>query len=123
MSICQFISDACYDGRLTAYKSTAECSLNLQNVDLPNEGIAMITVEHEGCSQKSIEEGEIIKAKHDALLGQEFADRDGTIRPITEDDILVVANPKLLGIPCGTVERMKLVSTFCWLDEYTGGNH
>ena len=25
---------------------------------------------------------------------------------------------KLLEIPCGTVEQMKLVNTFCWLDEY-----
>ncbi len=29
-----------------------------------------------------------------------------------------MANPKLLEIPCGTVEQMKLVNTFCWLDEY-----
>ena len=37
---------------------------------------------------------------------------------------VVVANPKLLEIPCGTVEQMKLVNTFCWLDEYAGGaNH
>jgi uncharacterized protein len=32
---------------------------------------------------------------------------------------VVVANPKLLEIPCGTVKQMKLVNTFCWLDEYT----
>lgn len=50
----------------------------------------MIATAHEGCSQKSIEEGEIIKAKYDALLGQEFADRDGNTCSITEDDILVV---------------------------------
>ena len=30
---------------------------------------------------------------------------------------VVVASPKLLEIPCGTVKQMKLVSTFCWLDE------
>ena len=30
----------------------------------------------------------------------------------------VVANPKLLAIPCGTVAQMKLINTFCWLDEY-----
>ena len=190
-SICQFISDAFYDGRLTAHESTAERSLNLQGIDLPNEGIVMIPAEHEGCSQKSVEEGEIIKAKYDALLGQEFNDRDGTTRLINQDDILVVTpynvqvnylrsilpdnakvgtvdkfqgqeapivlismvtssaedlprnieflysknrlnvavsraqclavvvtNPKLLEIPCGTVEQMKLVNTFCWLDEY-----
>ena len=31
---------------------------------------------------------------------------------------VVVANPKLLEIPCGTVEQMKLVNTFCCLYEY-----
>lgn len=194
-SICQYISDAFYDGRLTAHESTSERSLNLQGVDLPNEGIVMIPAEHEGCSQKSIEEGQIIKTKYQALLGQEFTDRDGNMRPIVQDDILVVtpynvqvnylrsilpdkakvgtvdkfqgqeapivlismvtssaedlprnieflysknrlnvavsraqclavvvSNPKLLEIPCGTVEQMKLVNTFCWLDEYSNNN-
>ena len=32
---------------------------------------------------------------------------------------LVVANPKLLEIPCATVEQMKLVNTFCWLEAYS----
>ena len=190
-SICQFISDAFYDGRLIAHESTTDRRLNLQDVDLPNEGIAIIPADHEGCSQKSIEEGEIIKAKFHALLGQEFTDQDGSTHPITANDILVVtpyniqvnylcsilppnarvgtidkfqgqeapivlismvtssaedlprnieffysknrlnvavsraqclavvvANPKLLEIPCGTVEQMKLVNTFCWLYEY-----
>ena len=189
-SICRFISDAFYDGRLTAHESTAERNLNLQGVDLPNEGIVIIPAEHEGCSQKSAEEGEIIKAKYQALLGQEFTDRDGT-RPITEEDIMVVTpynvqvnhlrsilpdnarvgtvdkfqgqeapivlismatssaedlprnieflysknrlnvaisrgqclavvvfNPKLLETPCGNVEQMKLINTFCRLSEY-----
>ena len=31
---------------------------------------------------------------------------------------VVVANPELLEIPCSTVEQMKLVNTFCWLNEY-----
>ena len=194
-SISQFISEAFYDGRLTAHESTTERSLNLQGVDLPNEGIVMIPAQHQGCSQKSIEEGEIIKTKYLSLLGQEFTDLDGKARPITEDDILVVspfnvqvnylrsilpykakvgtvdkfqgqeapivlfsmvtssvediprnieflysgnrlnvavsraqclaiviANPKLLEIPCSTVEQMKLVNTFCWLNSYASKN-
>lgn len=32
---------------------------------------------------------------------------------------VVVVNRKLLEIPCGTVEQMKLVNTFCWLNEFT----
>jgi predicted RecB family nuclease len=188
-SICQFISEAFYEGRLHAHDSTSERSLSLKNTDLPNEGIHLIPTDHEGCSQKSTEEGEIIKAKYQELLGQQFHDQDGTIRAITEDDILVVTpynvqvnylksilppnarvgtvdkfqgqeapivlismvtssaedlprnieflysknrlnvaisraqclavvvvNPKLLEIPCKTVEQMKLVNTFCWLE-------
>ena len=192
-SICQFISNVFYDGRLTAHESTSERSLNLQQqgIDLPNEGIVMIPSDHEGCSQKSVEEGEIIKAKYQALLGQPFTDRDGTTHPINENDILVVTpynvqvnylrsilpdtakigtvdkfqgqeapivlismvtssakdlprnieflysknrlnvaisraqclavvivNPQLLETPCNKVEQMKLVNTFCCLDEY-----
>ena len=190
-SICQFVSDAFYDGRLTAHESTIKCNLILQGVDLPNEGIVMIPAEHEGCSQKSVEEGDIIKANYQALLGQEFTGRDGSKRLIAKDDILVVtpynvqlnylrsilpknakvgtidkfqgqeapivlismvtsgaedlprnieflysknrlnvaisraqclvvvvANPNLLEIPCSTVEQMKLVNTFCWLNDY-----
>ena len=191
-SICNFISDAFYDGRLKARDANAKRSLNLQDTDLPNEGIVVLSVDHEGCSQKSVEEGKIIKAKYLELLGQSFAEQDGTSRPITEDDILVVApynvqvnylcsilpegarvgtidkfqgqeapivlismttssagylprnieflysrnrlnvalsraqclaivvaNPKLQEIPCNTVEQMKLVNTFCHLNEYS----
>lgn len=88
-SICKFISDAFYDGRLTAHESTAERSLNLKGTDLPNEGIVVIPADHKGCSQKSVEEGEIIRAKYQTLLGQSFTDSNGTCS-ITEDDILVV---------------------------------
>ena len=189
-SICNFISDAFYDGRLTAHESTSERSLRLQGINhLPDEGIATIEVKHEGCSQKSVEEGQIIKKQYEALIGQSFTDKDGSVKAITEDDILIVTpynvqvnhlrsllskarvgtvdkfqgqeapivlismvtssaedlprnieflysknrlnvaisraqclalvvfNPKLLEIPCKKVDQMKLVNTFCWLDE------
>ena len=190
-SICKFISDAFYDGRLTAYESTSKRNLHLQNINLPNEGIAIIEAKHEGCSQKSVEEGKIIKKQYEALLNQHFTDENGNTRTITENDILIVTpynvqvnhlrsllpedarigtvdkfqgqeapivlismvtssaedlprnieflysknrlnvaisraqclalvvfNPKLLEIPCKKVDQMKLVNTFCWLDEY-----
>lgn len=190
-SICRFISDAFYDGRLDAHESTSNRSLDLQDIDLPDEGIVMIPTEHEGCSQKSVEEGAIIQKYYQDLIGQLFTDNDGTKRTITENDILVVTPynvqvnylrsqlgenarvgtvdkfqgqeapivlismvtsssedmprnmeflysknrlnvaisraqclaivvicPKLLDAPCTTVEQMKLVNTFCWLDEY-----
>ncbi len=89
-SICKFISKAFYDGRLTAHESTAKRSISLQGIDLPDEGIVVIPADHKGCSQKSVEEGEIIKVRYQGLLGQSFTGLDGITRPITEDDILVV---------------------------------
>jgi uncharacterized protein len=195
-SICKFISDAFYDGRLEADPGNIGRSLIFDAgiTDIPSEGIHMIPVEHVGCSQKSIEEGAIIKSHYQMLLGQQFHDKDGSTRRLTANDILVVtpynvqvnylksilpdakvgtvdkfqgqeapvvlismvtssaedlprnieflysknrlnvavsraqclaivvANPKLLEIPCSTIEQMKLVNTFCWLNDYAA-NH
>lgn len=191
-SICKFISDAFYDGRLEADPGNIDRSLIFDAgiTDIPSEGIHMIPVEHAGCSQKSIEEGAIIKSHYQMLLGQQFHDKDGSTRRLTANDILVVtpynvqvnylksilpdakvgtvdkfqgqeapvvlismvtssaedlprnieflysknrlnvavsraqclaivvANPKLLEIPCSTIEQMKLVNTFCWLADF-----
>ncbi len=89
-NICSFISEAFYDGRLTPNENTSKRSLDLKHMDLPNEGISLIEVNHEGCSQKSMEEGRIIKETYQKLLRQTFHDKDGETRGITEDDILVV---------------------------------
>lgn len=89
-SLCQFISEAFYEGRLMAHESTLDRQLTLEDTDLPNEGIVMIPAEHEGCSQKSVVEGEIIQTRYYELLGQSFPEADGIVRAITKEDILVV---------------------------------
>lgn len=191
--ICQFISDAFYDGRLAADAGNVKRKLIFKPdmVGVPNEGIHMIPTEHSGCSQKSAEEGEIIKAQYALLLNQQLQDKDGTTRNLKMDDILVVtpynvqvnylksilpegarvgtvdkfqgqeapvvlismvtssaedlprnieflysknrlnvavsraqclaivvANQKLMEVPCKTVAQMQLVNTFCWLASY-----
>jgi uncharacterized protein len=50
-----------------------------------------LPVIHTGCSQKSEVEGMLIKRCYEGLLSQEFEDKDGTIRPLTPADILVVS--------------------------------
>ncbi len=35
---------------------------------------------------------------------------------------IVVANPNLMDVLCKTVEQMRLVNTFCWLNEYSSFN-
>jgi uncharacterized protein len=33
---------------------------------------------------------------------------------------VIFASPRLLEIPCSTVEQMKLVNTLCWVKSYSG---
>ena len=89
-TICSFISDTFYDGRLQPHESTVQRHLDLHNVHLPNEGIVVVPADHDGCSQKSEEEGIIIAETFRSLLGQTFIDSDGKKKTITADDILVV---------------------------------
>ncbi len=89
-SVCQFISEAFYEGRLHAHESTSNRSLLFNGIALPEEGIHVIEASHEGCSQKSIEEGIIIKHLYQELLKQQFKEDGKEPRTITFKDILVV---------------------------------
>ena len=52
----------------------------------------MLAVEHSGNRTRSPEEADVIAAQVDALLdGGTFTDRDGDTRPLTLEDILIVA--------------------------------
>jgi predicted RecB family nuclease len=92
--LCRFISDAFYDGRLTAEAGNEQQCLVL-NPDadpaLAPTGLRFISVEHEGCSQKSEPEAERVRQLYQSLLGQRWTDREGRVRPIRVDDILVVS--------------------------------
>jgi uncharacterized protein len=93
-ALCQLVSDAIYDSRLTSDASTASRHLVLQASSHPafrDAGIAFANVEHEGCTQSSIEEGAAIRSIVRNLLKHDFRDEDGTVRPLTLDDILVVS--------------------------------
>lgn len=93
-SVCSFISDAVYDSRLTAHPRTAHHRLVLKDgahSSLKTEGLAFLEIEHEGCTQKSEEEAAVIKQVYDSLLRQEFTVDAGAFRPLTVDEILVVA--------------------------------
>jgi predicted RecB family nuclease len=89
-SVCQFISEAFYEGRLHAHESTSQRSLVFDGIGIPEEGIHIIEATHEGCSQKSIEEGAIIKSLYQLLLKQQFKENGKAPRALTRDDILVV---------------------------------
>jgi predicted RecB family nuclease len=88
-AICSFISDAIYESRLKAHIDTKKRQLlSRQNI---LEGIYFISTAHTGCSQKSEQEGEIIKDLFAKLQKINFLDKDGTTRLIGINDILVVS--------------------------------
>jgi predicted RecB family nuclease len=92
-TVCQFISEAFYEGRLVADPGNAARHLIFKSTidGITPQGIHFLPVTHTGCSQKSEEEGRTIKEFFQKLLGQRFVDKDGSTRAMTLHDILVVS--------------------------------
>lgn len=92
--ICQFISDAVYEGQLHPEPSTKNQTLILSSTADPallENGIRFIPARHQNCGQKSEEEGEIVKRLYSSLLEQQYQDRHGIVRKITPENILVIS--------------------------------
>jgi len=92
-TICQFISDAFYEGRLAPDPGNVHRHVIFESPikGITPQGIHFLPVSHTGCSQKSEEEGTTIKEYYLKLVGQKFVDKDGQARVMTADDILVVS--------------------------------
>ncbi len=93
-ALCQFISDAVYDGRLEPEGANHLQKLVLSegaDSSLIEAGLRFLPTAHQGNSQRSKEEGDRIKGLYQSLLQQEFQDRHGVPRRVGVDDILVVA--------------------------------
>ena len=92
-TVCQFISEAFYDGRLEPDAAIAGRHLLFKSPieGITPQGIHFLPVTHSGCSQKSEEEGMTIKKYFETLVGQTFVDTDGSTRVMTTNDILVVS--------------------------------
>ena len=89
-SVCAFISEAFYDGKLEPDRSTQRQDLATSNGS-GGVGLRYIPVEHIGNRTVSPEEAGSVDGTFRALLGLPWTDRDGRKRPITVEDILVVA--------------------------------
>jgi predicted RecB family nuclease len=93
-AVCGFISEAVYEGRLHSEPSCAVRQLLLgagADSALQPAGLSWVPVVHHECRQKSEEEGARIRGIVDSLLQQSWIEKEGTVRPVTIDDILVVS--------------------------------
>ena len=92
--VCQFISDAIYEGRLHAEPRNAKQQLVLRSDAHPAlkpSGIVYVPVAHDGCKQRSDEEAQIVLTLYQSLMQQLFRNHEGNQHPMTADNILVVA--------------------------------
>jgi predicted RecB family nuclease len=118
--VCKFISELVYDSRLKADPSTDARELKLNGNAHPvlkSNGIIYIPVIHQNNSQRSLEEGLIIKDIYLNLLTQYFTNISGETLKLIPENILVVAPynlqvnllSKLLGKDArvGTVDKFQ----------------
>jgi uncharacterized protein len=90
--INEFISHNFYDDKLICFKDNKFRSINLEGHSLiHSEGIFYIQADHEGCSQKSIEETEVVKKLVKSFLDRELFDSKGKKKRVDINDILVVS--------------------------------
>jgi predicted RecB family nuclease len=92
--VCRFISEAIYDGRLDAERDNHRQALVLRpdaHPALRATGIAYVPIEHDACSQKSLEEAELARVLYADLLRQSYMDRYGQTRAMAAENILVIA--------------------------------
>lgn len=92
--LCQVISSAVYDGRLTSHPSTSNQVLippgQLSIGFNKRSGVVWCPVEHGGNAQSSDEEVDMIENLVDVLLKCCVSDKDGSINVVTMKDILIV---------------------------------
>ncbi len=92
--VCRFISQAVYDGRLHPHPDNQNQRLLLgssAHPDLRSTGIRFVEVDHQGCSQRSVEEARVVGELYRSLLDQRYRDRHGAEHAMSLADILVVA--------------------------------
>ena len=94
-SVCQFISESIYEGRLGSHPKCAN-----QKIALPSNrgglidkesGVVFSGVEHDGNIQQSDEEIARIVAIYGELLARTYTAADGTTKPLGLGDFLFIA--------------------------------
>lgn len=91
-AICQFTSEVFYDGQLTS-KAGLEQQQLTGTARFEGSGLWVIDVDHDGNRNVSDEEAAEVSRVVAELLapGSDWIDRDGVRRPVTADDIRIVA--------------------------------
>ena len=90
-NICAYTSELFYDGKLRSKEGTDQQVVNAQG-QIKGAGLYYVPVEHEGNQNCSPEEAVAIEKLVKSLLdsGASWVDLDGSEKPVTLDDILII---------------------------------
>ncbi len=91
--VCRPLSDIVYEGRLQADEANKHQAIIIAKPTLITQqnGILSVPVSHEGNEQCSEEEALVVQQLIDELKTGHFINKDQQSKPITDEDILVVA--------------------------------
>jgi uncharacterized protein len=94
-SVCRFISESIYEGRLGSHPDCAQQKIvvppSANGLITKDSGIVLSSVEHDGNIQQSDEEVERAKAIYEEMIGRLYTASDGSTRPLALEDFLFVA--------------------------------
>ena len=119
-SICAYTSEFFYDGKLGWVEGLERQAVGAGNT-LRRTGLWVLPVAHEGNTNDSPEEAEVVVGVVQQLLAEEWFDDQGRQRAMTAADVLVVspynaqvreidaalASARLTGIRVGTVDKFQ----------------
>ena len=88
--ICKFISDSFYESRLNSHEVATSRSVKLKLEPIKDEGIFYVPIDHNGCSQRSDEEADLVEKTFNKIINKEFK-VGGDKGKISPEDIMVVA--------------------------------
>ena len=83
--VCDFISEQIYESRLSSHPSCEQQTTEF------GTGLRLLKTSHSGCSTKSLEEAKVVVDEASKLIGTNWTNQHGETRPLTADDIMVVA--------------------------------
>jgi len=94
-SVCRFISESIYEGRLGSHPDCARQKIAIQaskdSFINKESGVVFSGVEHDGNIQQSDEEIKRVQAIYKELLGRAYTASDGTTKPLALNDFLFIA--------------------------------
>jgi predicted RecB family nuclease len=116
-----FISEIFYERRLAADPSTARQAL-AGSPPFGGTGIRWLPVIHTGDDSSSIAEAEIVTDAIEELIGREWTDRHGHVRPLAIEDVVVVApyNAQVAAIQASVARRIGRPAWVGTVDRFQG---